>query len=80
MSQMFYSLITSLSAHPYAWTMGAFYVFSNAVAAWPTPAADNSTFYHWAWGFSHMLAGNIAKIIAARYPSAVMASSAVAGK
>jgi len=65
------SILNSLAAHPTVWALGTFYIFSNAIAALPTPGSASSTFYHWSFDFLHLVAGNIARIIATRYPGAV---------
>jgi len=69
-------LLTSFAAHGTLWALGAFYMFSNAIAALPSPGSGSSTFYRWSFDFLHLIAGNIAKIVATRYPGAVITSAA----
>jgi hypothetical protein len=61
------SILASIHSHPSYWLLGAYYIFSNAVGALPTPAATG-TFYRFFFDFSHAIAGNISRIVATRYP------------
>ena len=72
------SFIASVYAHPTVWAFGTFYIFSNSIAALPTPGSASSTFYRWSFDFLHLVAGNIARIIATRYPGAVPTVDATA--
>jgi hypothetical protein len=65
-------LIASFHAHPTAWTLGAYFLFSNAISAMPSPTGTNGSFYRWLFDFSHLMAGNVSRIIATRYPQAVV--------
>ena len=64
-------LLTSIHAHTTAWTLGAYFVFSNAISSMPTPGSATGGFYRWLFDFSHLMAGNISRVIATRYPQAV---------
>lgn len=64
------SILTSIHAHPAIWTVGAFWVFSAAIGAMPTPDS-NKGFYRWLFDFSHVLSANVARVIATRYPQSV---------
>lgn len=61
-------IVTSIHAHPAGWTLGAYFLFSNAISAMPSPANTSGGFYRWLFDFSHLMAGNISRIIATRYP------------
>lgn len=63
--------ISSFQSHTTAWTLGSYFVFSNAISAMPTPASSSGGFYRWLFDFGHLLSGNITRIIATRYPSQV---------
>jgi len=54
--------------HPKLTVLTAYYVFSSAIGTLPTPNAASSAFYQWFFGFSHLLAGNIMRIVATRFP------------
>jgi len=54
--------------HPTFAVLAAYYVFSSAIGALPTPNAASSAFYQWFFGFSHVLAGNIMRVVATRFP------------
>ena len=57
--------------HPTTVSVGAFWIFSNAVSAMPTPRETSSNLYHWAFDFFHGLAGNLGRIMASRYPNLI---------
>lgn len=63
-------LIASFHAHPTGWTLAAYFLFSNAISAMPSPQSTSSGGYRWLFDFSHLMAGNITRIIATRYPNA----------
>lgn len=63
-------LFASIHSHPAAWTLGAYFLFSNAISSMPTPGNTSGGFYRWLFDFSHLMAGNISRIIATRYPQA----------
>ncbi len=54
--------------HPTLVVLMAYYVFSSAIGTLPTPNAASSAYYQWFFGFSHILAGNIMRIVATRFP------------
>jgi hypothetical protein len=64
--------ITSLLANPLVWkVLGAYWVFSAAVGALPTPDKGSSPFYIWVFRFSHGLSGNLNRAaIALKVPGA----------
>jgi len=70
------TILNSIHTHPTYWALGAYYLFSNAVSALPTPAQGNNGAYRWLFDFSHGLAGNISRIVATRYPQAATGSVA----
>jgi hypothetical protein len=62
-------LLASIHAHTTTWALGAYFLFSNAISAMPSP--QGTGFYRWLFDFSHLMAGNISRIVATRYPQAV---------
>jgi hypothetical protein len=56
--------------HPTLAALVVYYVFSAAISALPTPSAASSAFYRWFFGFSHILAGNVMRVVTARFPGA----------
>lgn len=63
------TIIAWMVAHPTTTAMTAFWLFSNAVSAMPTPSDKDGKGYRWAFGFLHSLAGNAARLVAVKYPS-----------
>src|SRR5208337_51065 len=63
-------ILASIHAHTTAWVLGSYFIFSNAISAMPSPANTSGGFYRWLFDFSHLLSGNITRIIATRYPQA----------
>lgn len=66
----------TVKAHPTAFTLGTYYVLSNAISAMPTPGPGSKGWYRWIFDFSHLLAGNVARIVATRYGAAAAGSQA----
>jgi len=61
-------LFASIHAHGTIWALGSYFLFSNAISAMPTPANTSGGFYRWLFDFSHLLSGNITRIVATRFP------------
>ena len=62
-------LLASIHAHQVTWALGTFWTVSAAIGAMPTPQSQTG-FYRWLFDFSHVLAANIARVVATRYPQA----------
>jgi hypothetical protein len=64
--------LTSLLANPLIWkVLGAYWVFSAAIGAMPTPQQDSSRVYVWAFRFGHGLSGNLNRAaVALKVPGA----------
>lgn len=63
-------LVASIHAHSTAWALGTYFTVSNAISAMPTPGNTSGGWYRWLFDFSHLISGNITRIIATRYPQA----------
>lgn len=63
------NVMAYIGAHPTAFALGSFWVFSAAVSALPMPQDNSSPFYKWVFAFGHTLAGSVARVIAMKYPS-----------
>ena len=67
-----FSGITDLLSNPLIWkALGAYWVFSAAVGALPTPTTNSSPFFVWFFRFGHGLAGNLNRAaVALKVPGA----------
>jgi len=65
---MLHTIDLWISAHPYIFSGILLILFTNAVAAMPTPVDADSKLYKWAWTFLHSI--NIPKLIATFNPQA----------
>ena len=63
-------LINSIHAHPATWTLGAYYLFSNAVSSMPMPDEKSSKGYFWLFKFFNGLAANLSRAWAGKIPQA----------
>jgi hypothetical protein len=68
-----------IAQHPYALIAG-YYIFSAAVGAMPEPKDTSSDAYVWLYGFLHIISGNIAKAVNAKYPQLPQGTTQVTGK
>jgi hypothetical protein len=62
------SLLASIHAHPAAWALVSYAIFSNAVSALPTPTSSTGV-YRWVFDFAHLAASNIWRVVSTRFPS-----------
>lgn len=64
--------ITDLLANPLVWkVLGAYWVFSAAVGALPTPLQSDSRLYQFFFRFCHALSGNVNRAaVALKVPGA----------
>jgi hypothetical protein len=61
-------ILTSIHTHPTWWTLGAYYLFSNAVSSMPMPDATSGKFYGWLFKFFNGLAANVSRAWAGKIP------------
>ena len=61
-------IISFIEQHPVISTFTAYYVFSSAVGAMPSPSTGGSKFYEWFFNFSQALGANVARMAAQKYP------------
>lgn len=56
------------TAHAVLLALGISWIFTAAVLTMPTPGSNASEFYKWAFGFLHLLAGAVPRIVATFFP------------
>ena len=61
------NLIAYLQSHSLI-VLGAYYVFSAAISAMPSPNPDSGNGYKWLYQFGNTLAGNLSRAFATKLP------------
>ena len=59
-----------VAKHEFWVAVGAYWVFSAAVSALPTPSSNAQAAYLWMYRFLHTLAGNVTTVFGSRIPGA----------
>lgn len=52
-----------IQAHPAAFALGAYYIFSAIVSGMPSPQPNSGMGYVWAFNSLHTLAGNLGRVV-----------------
>lgn len=61
--------LASVAHHPVYWALGAYFMFSNLVAALPTPAQSASNGYKFWFAFLHGIAANLPRAFLTMFPA-----------
>lgn len=58
-----------IQAHPAVTALAVYWLFSAAISSMPMPTDKSSPGYRWFFGFTHLLAGSVSRMVAMKYPN-----------